>query len=340
VILLTEKVVNVTELVRYDAACKAIAEAKSIDEVKDVRDKAEAVRAYARQAKNKSLEVDAAEIRFRAEKRLGMMLGEQKKTVGLAKPGPIVGFKEIGSRRDPISVSSFSEMGIDKHLADRARKLAAIPDDKFEGMVGEWRDKIETENTKVTTRLLKAGEVAEIQAQKVVIPDGKFSVIVIDPPWPMEKIERDVAPDQVKFDYPTMDEAGIEAFPVPVMAADDCHLFMWTTHKFLPMSLRILEAWGFKYVLTMVWHKNGGFQPFNLPQYNCEFAVYARRGAPKFTETKAFFACFKGKRREHSRKPDEFYQMIERVTDGPRIDIFAREPREGFELAGNEVDKF
>lgn len=187
---------------------------------------------------------------------------------------------------------------------------------------------------------VRRAEIQAIAATQVHIPAGKFSTIVIDPPWPMEKIERDVRGHQVAFDYPIMSEDQLAAFPVADMAADDCHLFCWTTHKFLPMSLRLLDAWGFRYVLTMVWHKPGGFQPFGLPQYNCEFAIYARRGTPTFADTKAFNACFQAPRREHSRKPDEFYDVIRRVTTGPRIDVFSREARDGFDQYGNETSKF
>jgi phage N-6-adenine-methyltransferase len=127
-----------------------------------------------------------------------------------------------------------------------------------------------------------------------VIPEGKYGTIVIDPPWNMKKSDRDVAPNQVAFDYPTMTEEELAAFPVPDMAADDSHLFCWTTQTFLPVSLRLIESWGFRYVLQMVWHKNGGFQPFGLPQYNCEFVIYARRGTPSFIDTKAFPCCFHG----------------------------------------------
>lgn len=188
----------------------------------------------------------------------------------------------------------------------------------------------------------RRAELAEVASRPVELPEGKYGTIVIDPPWPMEKIERDVRPNQVEFDYPTMSEAELVEFgqKVNACAADDCHMFMWTTHKFLPMALRVLEAWGFRYVMTMVWHKPGGFQPIGLPQYNCEFAIYARKGSPKFVDTKAFSACFQAPRREHSRKPDEFYDLISRVTGEGRIDIFSREPREGYAQIGNESDKF
>jgi len=173
------------------------------------------------------------------------------------------------------------------------------------------------------------------------VPVGKYRTIVIDPPWQMEKILREVAPNQVGFEYPTMTVDQIKDFPIPAeVADDDCHLFMWTTQKFLPYAFQILEAWGFRYVFEMVWHKPGGFQPFGLPQYNCEFVLYGRKGTPEFIDLKAFPTCFDAPRREHSRKPDEFYQLSERVTPGPRIDIFSREKRGGFDQYGNEPDKF
>lgn len=184
-------------------------------------------------------------------------------------------------------------------------------------------------------------EIAAIKAANpLLIPEGRYSCIVIDPPWEMQKIERDVRQNQVEFDYPTMTEQELAAFDVDSMAADDCHLFCWTTHKHLPQALRLLDAWGFRYVLTMVWHKAGGFQPFGLPQYNCEFCLYARKGTPEFVDTKQFFACFEAPRREHSRKPDVFYDVIRRVTDGPRIDVFSREVRDGFAQFGNETERF
>jgi N6-adenosine-specific RNA methylase IME4 len=181
----------------------------------------------------------------------------------------------------------------------------------------------------------------------VIPPAGKYECIVIDPPWPMEKIEREVAPNQAGpgipvFEYPTMQEDQLIAFgeTMKAMTDDNCHLFCWTTHKHLPMALRLLEVWGFSYVCTLVWHKNGGFQPFGLPQYNCEFVLYARHGSPKFVDTKDFMCCFNAQRREHSRKPDSFYDVVKRVTGGRRIDVFSREPRDGFDQYGNEAEKF
>jgi hypothetical protein len=137
----SEKRPEPVELIKYDRACRAIAEAKLADEVKDIRDRAIAIRAYARQAKNKTLEADAWEIRQRAERRLGEMMREQPK----APPGrPIetgeYSTKEIGLSENPISYAS---AGIDKNLAHRARTLAAMPTEDFTLFVDEGREQVQ-----------------------------------------------------------------------------------------------------------------------------------------------------------------------------------------------------
>jgi hypothetical protein len=132
-------------LVRYDAACRALAEARSVDEVKDIRDKAVAMAAYARQAKNRELEADAVEIRMRATRRLDQMRVAQKETIGLNR-GAAGGGKKTGSRGLLISPRddrpTLASQGIDKNLAHQARVLGALSDDKFEIVVAEARDKI------------------------------------------------------------------------------------------------------------------------------------------------------------------------------------------------------
>lgn len=202
-------------------------------------------------------------------------------------------------------------------------------------------DKVEHGEIKMAdaVREIKRAEVIEslesVEAREQKALAGVYDVIVIDPPWPMQKIERDVAPNQVAFEYPTMSEAEMAEMKMP--AADDCHMWLWTTQKFLPMALRLAEQWGFKYVCNFVWHKPGGFQPIGLPQYNCEFALYCRKGSPKFVDTKAFPTCFNAPRGAHSEKPEEFYEVVRRVTAGRRIDIFNRRQIDGFDVWGKEA---
>lgn len=137
-------------LIKYDAACLAVANAKAVDEAKDLRDKADGMRAYARQANNRQLEIDAAEIRMRAERRLGELMAEQRDTVGLAK-GQLRRGSALNPREDKPTLA---EAGIDKHLADRARKMAAMPEERFEEELGHWRESAKAQGGLVTTNIL------------------------------------------------------------------------------------------------------------------------------------------------------------------------------------------
>jgi hypothetical protein len=130
-----------TALIKYDTACRALAEAKSVDEVKDIRDKAVAMAAYARQAKNRDLEADAVEIRMRATRRLDQMRQGQKETVGLNQ-GALPG--KTGLRGNPVldPRPTLRAQGIDKNLAQQGRVLGALSDENFEAMVVATRDKV------------------------------------------------------------------------------------------------------------------------------------------------------------------------------------------------------
>ncbi len=110
------------------------------------------MRSYARQAKNRQLEVDAAEIRMRAERRLGELIVAQKETVGLGQPGVK---PQLSAHGEPNRRATLADAGIDKKLSSRAQKLAAVPEEKFEGMMGEWRERVGKETERVTTNLLR-----------------------------------------------------------------------------------------------------------------------------------------------------------------------------------------
>jgi hypothetical protein len=116
--------------------------------------------AYAHQSRNRQLEIDAAEIRIRAERRLGELLVEQKATVGLNRG--LVGRAVSGSTAEPLKDTrpTLSDIGVDKKLSSHAQRVAAIPSAEFEGIVGQWRDTLETENERVTTNILAAAEKA------------------------------------------------------------------------------------------------------------------------------------------------------------------------------------
>ncbi|KKM75064.1 hypothetical protein LCGC14_1394000 [marine sediment metagenome] len=145
-------------LVRYDAARKALVAAKNVDDVKKIRNTAEAARAYARQAKNKELEIDAAEIRLRAERRLGEFLIAQKERGGGLNRGMAAGAKRkpSGTFSEPLDATpTLEEMGIDKKLSSRAQRNAAIPEELYEAQLDDWRERVSRAAERVTISLAR-----------------------------------------------------------------------------------------------------------------------------------------------------------------------------------------
>ena len=165
----------------------------------------------------------------------------------------------------------------------------------------------------------------------------QYDVIVVDPPWPMKKIVRACRPNQTeKLDYATMSIAEIKELQIP-RNPKGAHLWLWTTHKFMPDAFEILKAWDARYICTFTWNKPGGFQPYGLPQYNSEFALYARIGSPqKFKCLREFKTSFSAPRGKHSEKPEMFYAMVRDKTNGKRLDMFNRRNIQGFQGHGHE----
>ncbi len=161
-------------LVRYDAACRAIAEAVAVDELKDIRDGAKAMAAAARIANNKQAEADMMSIRFRAERRLGELMAGQREAGLLADGGDaartrVAGKPELSGMRfvnefedrapyGPPERITLAEAGIDKNLADRARKYAAIPEEEFEQRIDSYRESVAEQGERAMADLIAAGE--------------------------------------------------------------------------------------------------------------------------------------------------------------------------------------
>ncbi len=166
-----------------------------------------------------------------------------------------------------------------------------------------------------------------------------YRTIVADPPW---RYNNGTVPQGgVEHEYRTMTAYEIEALPVLEMADENAHLYLWVTNIHLREGrpFDILEAWGFRYVTMLTWHKLG---PIGLGYYfrgETEHVLFGVRGkAPLLTkDARNHFAASKG---AHSAKPDRFYELVERVSPGPYLELFARRRRYGWDVWGNEAPEF
>lgn len=171
------------------------------------------------------------------------------------------------------------------------------------------------------------------------LPSGRYRCIVIDPPWPMAKIGRNTRPKQGEaLDYRTMTIEQIAALPIADLAEPDgCHVYLWTTHRFLPDAFRLFDAWGARYECLMTWTKNTAIVPFSW-MYDTEHVLFGRIGSLELL-TKGLRLSFGGKvpSEGHSVKPDSFFTKVIAASPGPRLEMFARRPHDGFDPWGDEV---
>jgi N6-adenosine-specific RNA methylase IME4 len=181
----------------------------------------------------------------------------------------------------------------------------------------------------------------------IVIPPGGFRCILADPPWnyeskkPTERMRPCVAagknPASVNHYYETMKLNEIKAMPVESFSSMDSVLFLWATTPLLPEAFDVMQAWGWKYKTTITWHKTNNDCMGYWFRVCTEHLIVGVRGDVKpFRSMRR--TLLETPRRKHSQKPNESYAMIEEVCEGPRIELFARQKREGWEAWGNQVD--
>jgi len=162
--------------------------------------------------------------------------------------------------------------------------------------------------------------------------EGLFDIIVIDPPWPYGG-EYDERRHRATSPYPEMPIEELRLLKLP--ARENCILWLWTTEKFLCEARELLKIWGFEYRGLLVWDKQRmGMGIFLRRQ--CEFCWLGIKGKPLWRPT-ALRNIIYAPRTVHSEKPDAFYKMVNENFQGAKLDMFARKPREGFTVWGNEV---
>jgi len=176
-------------------------------------------------------------------------------------------------------------------------------------------------------------------------PTEKYNTIVIDPPWDISMAgSRSVRPNFAKeLHYKTMTLDEIKQIPICQIANKGCHVYCWTTNKMLRQTFDVLESWGVNFHLCLVWIKPSAITPCFAYKFATEFCLLGFYGKPMQNFIGAgklnWIEKFQ-KQGKHSSKPDEFYNLIEQMSPAPRIDIFARQEREGWDVWGNEVPDF
>ena len=174
----------------------------------------------------------------------------------------------------------------------------------------------------------------------------RYRTILADPPWQFQNRTGKVAPEHKRLNrYPTMSLAEIKALPVQEVADNNCHLYLWVPNALLVEGLEVMKAWGFQYKTNIIWEKirndgapdgrGVGFYFRNVT----EILLFGVKGKNVRTLSpgRSQVNLIRSKKREHSRKPDEVIDLIERCSEGPYLELFARGVRDGWTMWGNQA---
>ncbi|GAB5348483.1 MT-A70 family methyltransferase [Alteriqipengyuania sp. 357] len=181
-----------------------------------------------------------------------------------------------------------------------------------------------------------------------VAGDTPYSTILADPPWQFQNRTGKVAPEHKRLNrYGTMELDEICDLPVEAIADNPAHLYLWVPNALLPEGLKVMNAWGFRYVSNIIWEKvrkDGGPDGRGVGFYFrnvTEILLFGVRGknARTLQPGRRQVNIIRSQKREHSRKPDEQYKIIEECSWGPRIELFSRGTREDWTVWGNQADE-
>lgn len=177
---------------------------------------------------------------------------------------------------------------------------------------------------------------------------GRFSTILIDPPWRFTNRTGKVAPEHGRLHrYRTLSNAELAALPVANHAHDKSHLYLWCPNALLIEGLELMQAWGFTYKTNLVWYKvrkDGGPDGRGVGFYFrnvTELVLFGIKGQVRtLAPARRQVNVIVQRKREHSRKPDELYELIEECSPAPYLELFARQRRPGWTQWGDEVDSY
>jgi N6-adenosine-specific RNA methylase IME4 len=343
-------------LIKIDEAKRAIAEARDITDVLEIRDRAMSAHVYAL-AKNYREAADIAkEAQLRAERRAGDFLAIE------VSPGRPEKMSHDGTLNNSVKLD---DLGLTRNQSSRWQAIASIPEPEFERYVttcqGNGRELTQSGMLKLAKHLEneairngngkdKAQPGAYQQDNSlVVIGDARqmdltqfphrYGVIIADPPWPYQQwSERKHGAAKATYDLMTMED--LYKMPVPELAADNCILFLWGTWPKLPEAVDLMKVWGFEHVTGFPWVKTNkrDSDPFYGVGFwvaGCsEYVLIGRKG--QVSPPKVKYLGLLSPTLGHSRKPDSVHELAEKLS-GPYLELFARRSRPDWTVFGNEI---
>lgn len=175
-----------------------------------------------------------------------------------------------------------------------------------------------------------------------------YGAILVDPPWQFQNRTGKVAPEHKRLArYPTLTLQEIKEIPVRLVAGEKSHLYLWVPNALLQEGFDVMKAWGFEYKTNIIWQKirkDGEPDGRGVGFYfrnTTEMVLFGVRGKLRTLKRgRTQVNIIKTRKREHSRKPDELYEIIESCSPGPYLELFARGARKGWDQWGNEAENY
>lgn len=346
-----------TLLAAYDQACKALAEISSPKEAIALHQEFAHFKLYARQVADKEMLEKATIGQMRTERRLGELIIAFQNAGLVASPGRRA---VKGSETPPPA--TLKEIGIKPKLSSSAQKAAELAADAFEEIIEATREKLRSGRAILVDPIQAAAKEADIASRRqahaartenggcvadlgaLALTGKRFRSIGMDPQWKF--LTRSAAGEgrSANIHYKTEEVDRIKELPVGELAADDCALYMWMVDWCPQDALDLIAHYGFRHVTTAFtwvkqnpsgegWHMGQGY----WTRANPEDCWLATKGNPKrlHADVRQLIVA---PVMEHSRKPDEWLERIERLTEGDYLELQARRPRKGWTSWGNELE--
>tara|TARA_Y100001937_G_scaffold88213_1_gene119297 strand:- start:635 stop:1597 length:963 start_codon:yes stop_codon:yes gene_type:complete len=319
-----------SELILWNKMKNAVVECHSVDEIKQLRDKAEAYRYALKQAKESPGVIrKAEEIKLRAERRAGELLKETVKHGGDRKSKKI---------KSSSQATNLKNMGITPDQSSRWQKIANIPEEKFENYLEVEKELSTSGAIRVARQIERQEKIEEIKKSNPQQVEGIYQVIYADPPWKYNDQQNTEKLGGAEKHYPTMSIEDLCELNIGEIADKNSILFLWTTSPLLEDTFLVINAWGFNYKSSFVWDK----VKHNMGHYNSvrhEFLLICTRGSYTPQNIKLFDSVQSiEKTNKHSEKPEEFREIINTLYPySNKIELFGRKKVDGWDVWGNQV---